>query len=219
MLLRRERDGAINYFIDAVSAFGCEPLHVDHFGVTYCTSVLNKALEGPPGLSVACVDRVALRSRARKPKSLYLDIALYLEFRDRQQTPFTPAIPQIRALRVALKRLAQEGRINRRTRYKSLTDYAIRELEAAGFLPTISTESLRSPAVVTFSLPKRVNPDALQAHLLARGLVVWFPRHYRGPTGEPLMILSVMGDIHQSDIECFVDGIHEFCKTARTLGS
>src|SRR5205085_11818255 len=170
--------GRMTFFVDAVSAFGCESVDVGDCAISYCTSVPNKALEGPPGISFACVDINLYMSREHVPRNYYLDLSRYIAFDARLQTPTTPSIPQFRALQKALDLIEEEGIVNRRARYLSLSGRLIERLEPLGFRPVIKNQAHRSPAVTAFEVPEDVNADELNMFLRKKGFILWFPKHY-----------------------------------------
>lgn len=209
-LLKTRCGGRVPLFVDAVSAFGCEDVDMEGWSISYCTSVPNKALEGPPGISFACVDTKLYLSRRREPKSYYLDLSRYLKFNDVLQTPTTPCIPQFRATLKALELLEVEGVVNRRARYARLSRYLVRRLDPLGFRPVIQSGSLRSPALTAFTVPHEVDATLLNTTLRKSGYILWFPQDhlYRGT--EQLMLVSVMGCIDEHHIESLTDAIQSY---------
>jgi 2-aminoethylphosphonate-pyruvate transaminase len=197
-------------FVDAISALGGEVVNVGEAGITYCTSVLNKALEGPTGLSFACVDRTRFYAREyRKHRSTYLNLATYLDFALRRQTPWTPAIPLIRALEAALKQLREETLDGRRSRYLHNSGRLRERLQDLGFEPLGDIRAQKSVAVANYGLPPDVDAVALRRYLERRGYVLWFP-----PANDPRhrMIASVMGIVTEDDIERVADLISRFMR-------
>ena len=101
------------YFVcDAISSFLADPLDFEKDGIDALIISTQKALALPPGFSIVILsDRLYRRmlDREIRPFSLYFD------FRDaeanavRGQTPFTPAVGMILALRARLERLEAEG--------------------------------------------------------------------------------------------------------------
>jgi 2-aminoethylphosphonate-pyruvate transaminase len=209
-LLKKRSNSRITFFVDAVSAFGCESLDVGDWAVSYCTSVPNKALEAPPGVSFACVDINLYMSRERLPRNYYLDLSRYIKFNACLQTPTTPSIPQFRAMQKALDLLEEEGIVNRRARYLSMSRRLIERLEPLGFHPVIKSQAQRSPAVTAFEVPKGVDADQLNMALRKNGYILWFPQQYlyRGVTR--LMLASVMGCIYECHIDSLADIIRSF---------
>ena len=88
---------------------------MDDWGVDVVVTGSQKALMLPPGLAF-----ISLSSRAWKrvdalyqgpssPKAFYFDLRKYRDNLAGNDTPFTPANTLVRALRLSLKRLREEG--------------------------------------------------------------------------------------------------------------
>jgi 2-aminoethylphosphonate-pyruvate transaminase len=196
-------------FVDAVSAIGYE--EIDLQNINYMTTVLNKGLEGPPGLSLACVDRLSLKPNSA-PDSVYLNLHRYLDFGQRHQTPTTPSIPHIRALKVALEQLNHETVAGRKLRYANLTKVLIDRLKPLGFTPLIEDSHLRSCSMVCFRVPSAINVDELKQYLYQRGVVVWFPKH--APDTAKSVIIAVMGNVTLDHIDRVTEMITTFASSA-----
>ena len=106
------RENGLFFVCDAIGSFLADPLDFEKDGVDAQIISSQKALALPPGLAV-----VILSDRMYR-KILDQDIrpfSLYFDFRDaeanavRGQTPFTPAVGTILALRERLERLEAEG--------------------------------------------------------------------------------------------------------------
>lgn len=178
----------------------------------YITSVLNKALEGPPGLSFACVARTILDVKAHQvPDSIYLNLFRYLDFSNSNQTPTTPSVSHIRALNSALEYLSAETTEGRRTRYSNLTEALIKQLAPLDFVPCIADAELRAPSMVCFSLPFSIDVNQLHNYLYREGFVVWFPKYTF--KSAPTMIISVMGEVTLAHIEKLTHLITVFLAT------
>src|SRR5664279_5451466 len=76
-----------------------------------CTS--NKCLHGLPGTSFVLLSPEGAARAADAPRrSLYLDIAGYLEAQKKSTVPFTPAVPAVYGLEAALDELLDEGPVS-----------------------------------------------------------------------------------------------------------
>ena len=65
------------FIMDGISAIGGQDIKISRDGIDVCTSVPNKALEAPPGLSFICVKKNLLKEKLPKPTSYYMDISRY----------------------------------------------------------------------------------------------------------------------------------------------
>jgi aspartate aminotransferase-like enzyme len=101
--------------VDGISGLGVMECRMDDWGIDVVVTGSQKALMLPPGLAF-----IGLSQRAWKrvdslyqgpsaPKAFYFDIRKYRDNLAGNDTPFTPANTLVRALRLSLKRLRDEG--------------------------------------------------------------------------------------------------------------
>jgi len=116
------RANRLFFVVDAIGSFLADPLDFEKDGVDALIISSQKALALPPGLSALILsDRLYEKVSGRvsvgqgaagqgvRPFSLYLDLAEAEANAARGQTPFTPAIGLLLALRERLERLEAEG--------------------------------------------------------------------------------------------------------------
>ena len=101
--------------VDGISGLGVMPCPMDEWGVDVMVTGSQKALMLPPGLAfVALSDKAwkvvdANYAAPNPPRTFYFDLRKYRENLKGTDTPFTPANTLMRALRLSLKRLLEEG--------------------------------------------------------------------------------------------------------------
>ena len=98
------------FVLDAISALAADPLEMDGWGVDVVVSGSQKALMCPPGLAFLAASEKAwkLTGTAKCPR-YYADLRAYQKSLSDWDTPFTPAIGLVLALREALGRIHREG--------------------------------------------------------------------------------------------------------------
>ncbi|MCI4348922.1 MAG: alanine--glyoxylate aminotransferase family protein [Thermoplasmata archaeon] len=102
------------FLVDGISAVAGIPCPIADWGIDAIVAGSQKGLAAPAGLAL-----VHLSERARselRPVSFYLDLAAHLESLQKDDTPWTPAVPLFLALREALLLLKEEtleGRLSR----------------------------------------------------------------------------------------------------------
>ena len=103
------RHGAI-IVVDAISGLGADPLYTDRWGVDVVVSGSQKALMLPPGLSFISVSPKAWEwvKSSRLPK-FYFDLSRTKKAWQKFDSPFTPAITLVIALRESLKTIRKKG--------------------------------------------------------------------------------------------------------------
>ncbi len=103
------------FFVDAVSAMGGVEIRVDEWGIDMCLAGLQKAFGLPAGLAVASVsERLLARAREVEPRSYYFNLPLMYKYHQQSQTPVTPAIPQMFALKKQLEDIVEGEGIEKR---------------------------------------------------------------------------------------------------------
>jgi aspartate aminotransferase-like enzyme len=104
------KSGAI-LVVDAISGLLCDELLTDEWGVDIVVGGSQKGLMIPPGLAFVSVSAKAwgLVEKAKLPR-YYFDLKKAKNAVDKNDTPFTPAVSLLRALRETLALIKADGR-------------------------------------------------------------------------------------------------------------
>lgn len=100
------RAGAL-FLVDGISSLAGLPCPIDAWGIDALVGGSQKGLAAPPGLAFVHVSERAFR--ALRPGSFYLDLGEHFRNIEKNDTPWTPAVPLFLALREALVLLRDEG--------------------------------------------------------------------------------------------------------------
>lgn len=97
--------------VDAVSGLGAMECRTDEWNIDVCCTGSQKALMMPPGLAFLSVSDKAWKviDKNTNPRSFYFDLKKAKAKLAESDTPFTPAHTLIRAMRVSLKKIKDEG--------------------------------------------------------------------------------------------------------------
>jgi len=97
--------------VDAISGLAAMECRADEWNVDICVTGSQKALMLPPGLAFVSVSDKAWKAIEANPnpRSFYFDLKKARAKLEASDTPYTPAHTLIRALRVSLKRIREEG--------------------------------------------------------------------------------------------------------------
>ncbi|OGW14858.1 MAG: hypothetical protein A3K09_01195 [Nitrospinae bacterium RIFCSPLOWO2_12_FULL_47_7] len=107
------------FLIDAISSLGAEKIDFKKYGVDFCAGTSGKCLHGFPGVSFVILSKKeAQKLKNQKRRTLCLDLSSTLQWEDKAETPFTPAVQIFYAFNEALDELREEGLTNR------IKDYA-----------------------------------------------------------------------------------------------
>jgi aspartate aminotransferase-like enzyme len=120
--------------VDAISGLAADRFEMDAWGVDIAVSGSQKGLMLPPGLSFLAVGaRASERMKGAKLPRFYFDLSLYEKAMDDWDSPFTPAISLVVALREALRSIEKEGleKVLRRTERLAL--YTRQQMAQFGF--------------------------------------------------------------------------------------
>ncbi len=131
---RRLKDQQVLLIVDAISGLGADRLETDEWGIDLVISGSQKGLMLPPGLGFLSVSPKA-RERMKQAKlpRFYFDLALYEKALADWDTPFTPAISLVVALKEAIGRIEKEGLEKFLKRSESLAQYTRDRLTRMGF--------------------------------------------------------------------------------------
>lgn len=119
--------------VDAISGLGAEPLPTDGWEVDVVVGGSQKALMIPPGLAFASLSPKAWRliENSDIPR-YYWDFKKAKKAQGKNQTPYTPAVSLICALRESLKLLREEGWENILARHAKLAEATRKAVLALG---------------------------------------------------------------------------------------
>jgi len=157
--------------VDTVSSLGGAPLKMDATGLGYACSGSQKALALPPGLSFSVASESLMEGVSRAPsRGLYLDLERY----QGKQPPYTPALPQIYALRFQLERIQEEGVVPRFGRHEVMARRTQDWVKGTGTLKVLAPKGHRSPTVTCIQLPETIKGPDLVEGIKVRGYVVGY---------------------------------------------
>lgn len=101
--------------VDGVTSVCGSPVETDAWGLDFVLTGSQKALALPPGLAFGVAsERMLERARTLPGRGLYFDLVPYVEQATKYQTPYTPAVSTLYALREQLGRIQAAGGIEAR---------------------------------------------------------------------------------------------------------
>ncbi len=113
--------------VDTVSSFSALPIKKDELGIDVMITGCQKALAIPPGLSFVSVSKRALdRASKVEGRGYYFDFLEFEKNMQKFQTPSTPVISLIYALKSKIDEIFEEGLENRYARHAA-TNKQVRE--------------------------------------------------------------------------------------------
>ena len=192
--------------VDAMSSLFGETLNVTREGIDFVTASANNCLQGIPGVSFVVARRTALESlRGRAPRSVYLDLVDHWMTQDKDNTPFTPAVQVLHAMREALRELQEEGVPARIARYAENCRVLRQGMGALGF-EILVPEGARSSILTTFRLRPGRTYEALHDAMKRRGYVIYAGQ---GEIRTYAFRVSNMGTLTPGDMQAVVAAFAE----------
>jgi aspartate aminotransferase-like enzyme len=154
--------------VDAVASVGGHALDMDALGIDIMVIGAQKALAGPPGVSVVAVSARAWAHIAQTPSvapsSLSLaDIKAAWLDRGRGALPGTPPPLEFWALEAAVDRVEAEGVLNVVMRHQRAAMASRAGLRAMGIEPWIADDWAASALITSAPVPPGIDGDALLA--------------------------------------------------------
>ncbi|MEM3185858.1 MAG: alanine--glyoxylate aminotransferase family protein [Conexivisphaerales archaeon] len=158
-----KKHGALT-IVDAVASLGGCELDFDDWGIDIAFAGSQKAIAAPPGAMLMAISEKAIQkiqNRKTPVKSYYYNLQRWMDvMKDPHIYLTTPSTAVLRALRVALQMVKEEGIEQRIRRHKELSDLFLRSLKSAN----ISIFSNRPSPTVTAI--KASNATAIQKKIL-----------------------------------------------------
>ena len=158
--------------VDAVSSLFGEPLQIAQDGIDLVAASPNKCLQAIPGISFVLARRSAIEAlKGRPPRSVYLDLYTHWDAQARDDTPFTPAVQVLHAMRQALVELEAEGVAAPRALRRERPRPAARDGGAR--FEILVPEGARASALTTFQLPAGLTYDVLHDAMKRRRYIIY----------------------------------------------
>jgi len=147
------RQAGALFLVDGISAVCGIPLPIETWGVDAVVAGSQKGLAAPAGLALVHLSDRAVA--ALHPGTFYLDLAAHVTSLEKNDTPWTPAVPLFLALREALVLLKEEGLEHRLARTQRLAEAARAASGALGL------ELFPDPRYASDTVTALRNPEGL----------------------------------------------------------
>ena len=185
------RPSGAHVVVDAVSSLGALPLEMDAWGVDVVCSGSQKALMTPPGLALAAVSEAVWEPEGTlSSPRYYFDWERTRKAQEKLDAPFTPAIPLVAGLNVALGLLVEEGLDRVYDRHVRLGRACRAGAKAMG-LELFSPDDDSSAVVTAIKTPPGVDAGELVSLLRDRYGVQLAKGH--GPLGSSVFRIGHIG--------------------------
>lgn len=214
----REFDDVL-FAVDAVSSLAGAPVRTDRWGLDFVLTGSQKALALPPGLALAVASERALARAAEvEGRGYYFDLLDFERRSEENQTPNTPAVSLLYALRLQLDAIAAEGleeRWRRHERMAERTHAWVQGLAQRTGLPfqVLAPPGYRAPTVTAVRLPEGLAGPTVAVALRERGFTV-APGY--GRLKKETFRIGHMGDHTTEELDVLLEALEQVID--QTLG-
>ncbi len=159
---RVRKSGAL-FLVDGISSVAGIPVRIPEWGIDGIVTGSQKGLAAPAGLALVHLsDRAFAEVR---PRTQYLDLAAHFKSLEKNDTPWTPAIPLFLALHEALLLLKEEGLENRLARTHAQAEAVRAAMDALG-LELFAERRYASDTVSAVKIPDGMDEASVRQALL-----------------------------------------------------
>jgi predicted phosphoserine aminotransferase len=206
----RSTGDEIMLLVDGVTSVGGARVDTERWALDFVLTGSQKALALPPGLAFGTAsERMLARAATLPARGHYADLLEYDRHWANHQTPTTPAISLLYALREQLARIEAEGGIDaREARHDGMAARCVDWAESAGGgfgVEVLAPEGRRSPTVTTLRTGAH-EPSGVVAELKRRG---WVIGAGYGRLRESTIRIGHMGDHDEHGVEALLDELEE----------
>jgi aspartate aminotransferase-like enzyme len=152
------------YVVDTVSSLGGDDVFVDGYNIDICVTGSQKCLAAPPGMAAITMSEDAWKMVDKTPSSTYyLDMKKYFKSGSGTppETPFTPSVSLMYAMREALNAVMEEG-LESRVKRHELAALATRNGIKAMGLELFAQPEVSSNTVTAIKMPEGVTDKQLR---------------------------------------------------------
>lgn len=212
-IARAVRDaGEALVLVDSVTGVGGAELHADAWGLDFVLTGSQKALALPPGLAFGVAsERMMACSALMADKGVYFDLMSFEDNLKKLQTPNTPALSLMHALRAQLADILAETMERRWARHRAMAErtwsWADRMADERGVaLRVMAPEGGRSPTVTAVEMPGGTGAPAVVKALRERG---WTVGGGYGALEERTFRIGHMGDHTVEELDGLLAALEE----------
>src|SRR3989344_8315261 len=157
------------WLVDSVSSLGGMKIEADKLGIDICFASSQKAIALPPGIALASVsERAYKKAELVQGRGYYFDVLELKKSYDKDETPYTPSIPHLFALKKQLERIEKEGLENRFKRHKEMADYTREWVKKNGF-EMFSERGYESDTVSCMWNTKKIDFKTIKKEMAKKG--------------------------------------------------
>ncbi|HSM61101.1 MAG TPA: alanine--glyoxylate aminotransferase family protein [Longimicrobiales bacterium] len=197
--------------VDSVTGVGGAELRTDAWGLDFVLTGSQKAMALPPGLAFGVASEAMMARSATAPnKGVYFDLEAFASSLGKLQTPNTPALSLLYAVREQLAWIREEtmeGRWARHSAMAAATWAWVEGMRQAGIdVGVLAEQGHRSPTVTCVTLPDGIHGPTIVKRVAERG---WVIGGGYGKLKETTIRIGHMGDHTTEELEALLGDLTE----------
>jgi predicted phosphoserine aminotransferase len=165
--------GDVVLLVDSVSGAAGAEIRADEWGLDFVLTGSQKSFALPPGLAFGVAQQSVLeRAKSKKDRGTYFD---FLEFErniQKNQTPNTPAVSLLYALKAQLDWMEEEGMDARLARHRAMAELTWAWCDELGLDVLVRDRAFRSPTVTCVRCPKGMTGPQVAAGTRKHGFQI-----------------------------------------------
>lgn len=199
--------------VDAISGMLAADLRTDEWDLDVVVGGSQKAWMIPPGLTFLSIsERAWAAHREAKMPRFYFDFTRMKKSMASDQTPYTPALPQLFGLQVALRRILEEGIDNSVVRHQRLGEATRAAVLALG-LELFAEEGHYSNSLTAVWAPEGADAKTIRGHMRSHhGVVI---AGGQGKIKDRIFRIGHLGYVDANDVVATVAALE---RTLKELG-
>lgn len=193
----REVNPEILILVDAISGMLASDLRTDEWGLDVVVAGSQKAFMIPPGLTFLSISARAwaAHKQAKMPR-FYFDITRMQKSMQTDQTPYTPALPQLFGLQVSLRRILEDGLEATFARHQRMGAATRAAVQAMG-LQLFARDGHFSSSLTAVQAPEGIEAKTVRAQMKKHGVVI---AGGQGKIKDSIFRLGHLGYVDENDV-------------------
>ncbi|HEU4753697.1 MAG TPA: alanine--glyoxylate aminotransferase family protein, partial [Armatimonadota bacterium] len=199
--------------VDSISGMLAADIRPDEWDLDVVVAGSQKAWMIPPGLTFLSISpRAWAANKTAKMPRFYFDFGRMKKSMETDQTPYTPALPQLFGLQVALRHILEEGLEHSFRRHARMAAATRAAVQALG-LELFAAEGHYSNSLTAVRVPQGATAKELRGRMREKhGVVI---AGGQGPIKDQIFRLGHLGYVDDNDVIAMIGALE---LTLRELG-
>ena len=202
--------GDVVLLVDSVSGACGAEVRADDWGLDFILTGSQKSFALPPGLAFGVAQESVLeRAKSKKDRGVYFDFLEFEKNIQKNQTPNTPAVSLLYALKAQVDRIEEEGMSARLKRHRAMAERTWEWCDELGLEILVADRAFRSPTVTCVRCPEGMTGPQIAAGIKKHGFQI--ATGY-GPMKDATFRIGHMGDHTPDRLDLLLDALQKVLK-------